>query len=964
MTIAWRGSCAWLLPLALCLLPLAAAEAQQDGGLAGTVRDSASGQPLSSVLVQILGAGGTPVAAGTTGPEGAFRIEGIEPGTYAVRFVLPGWETRTVEGQEVPAGQLASLPVVLVERSYNLNPITVTASRTEEKVLDAPAAVQVRSTRDLEEEPALTVADHVRGMPGVDIITTGLQGSYIVARGFNNIFSGAMLTLTDNRIARVPSLRANISHLNPVTNLDLERVEVVLGPGSALYGPNAASGVLHSITKSPIDYPGANFSVAGGLRQQSAGTGFEANDEDLFQAEGRMAWASQNEDVGVKVSGAYFTGVEWRFTDPVEAEEQEIASGCIATGFDLGTDACLNFAQGLDLQDPEDQALLIESVENVAAGRDNDLERWSFDVRADWRPDESTALILSGGRTQAVSSIDLTGLGAAQVNDWGYNYLQGRFLRGNFFSQVFFNKSDNEDSYLLRSGRPLVDRSSLLVAQAQHSTRTGERQNFIYGVDLLRTVPQTQGTINGQNEDDDEITEFGGYLQSETALTDRLDLVLAARLDHHSILDEVVFSPRAAAVFQPNQENSFRATYNRAFSTPTTLNLFLDISGGTVPLFGPFAYDLRAQGVTANGLNFRFQDGVPMHMSPFAGTPREFFPTTTPQLWQEMVAAAGALAAGGAIPADLAQLLAGLPAPSGEQVGILPMTLSPDSVAAGAANPFVPTPGGLAGVEDIPILEPTITNTLELGYRGLLGESVSLAANFWYSHVNDFVSALRVSSPNVFLNPAELTAYLEANFVALVGTAFPDEETARATAQQVGPQLGSIPLGVVTAQDVGGSSPTLFLTYRNLGDVDLLGTDLSISYLFGEGWNLSGNLSLVNKDEFEAGEGAEAEVVPLNAPKVKGGVSLGYRAGENGFNGSFAFRHQGGFSANSGVYIGEVDDHQVFDLNVGYRFARFRSLQVQLDVQNVFDAEYRTFVGTPQLGRFALLRVRYDFDPF
>lgn len=59
-----------------------------------------------------------------------------------------------------------------------------------------------------------------------------------MVRGFNNIFSGGLLTLTDNRIARVPSLRLNAYNFIPVTNDDIERIEVVLGPGSAVYGPS------------------------------------------------------------------------------------------------------------------------------------------------------------------------------------------------------------------------------------------------------------------------------------------------------------------------------------------------------------------------------------------------------------------------------------------------------------------------------------------------------------------------------------------------------------------------------------------------------------------------------------------------------------------------------------------------------------------------------------------------------
>src|SRR5690606_10829117 len=94
----------------------------------------------------------------------------------------------------------------------------------------------------------------------------------VVARGFNNICSGALYTLTDHRIASVPSLRVNLMHFVPTTNEDLERIEVVLGPGSALYGPGTANGVLHMITRSPLLEQGTTFSFSGGERSLFHGT--------------------------------------------------------------------------------------------------------------------------------------------------------------------------------------------------------------------------------------------------------------------------------------------------------------------------------------------------------------------------------------------------------------------------------------------------------------------------------------------------------------------------------------------------------------------------------------------------------------------------------------------------------------------------------------------------------------------
>src|SRR5690606_30032996 len=130
------------------------------------------------------------------------------------------------------------------------------------------------------------------------------------------------------------------------------------------------------------------------------------------------------------------------------------------------------------------------------------------------------------GITNVSSGIELTGLGAAQVEDWRYTYYQTRFNWNRLFAQVYLNQSDAGETFLLRTGQPIVDESTLLVGQIRHGFSPIARQSFTYGVDYFRTNPQTRGTINGMYEDEDKTTEVGAYVQSETALHPKFDLVL------------------------------------------------------------------------------------------------------------------------------------------------------------------------------------------------------------------------------------------------------------------------------------------------------------------------------------------------------------------------------------------------------------------------------------------------------
>src|SRR4029079_2538552 len=90
--------------------------------------------------------------------------------------------------------------------------------------------------------PSLTVVDHIKAVPGLDVSTGGIVQSNVVSAGSNNACSATLLTLQDYRFATVPSLRVNVPFLFRSINEDIERVEVVLGRAGALYGPQRVSG--------------------------------------------------------------------------------------------------------------------------------------------------------------------------------------------------------------------------------------------------------------------------------------------------------------------------------------------------------------------------------------------------------------------------------------------------------------------------------------------------------------------------------------------------------------------------------------------------------------------------------------------------------------------------------------------------------------------------------------------------
>lgn len=898
----WRlGQVAWLI--IFLAVPAPALAQQSTGRIAGRVVDAETGEPLPGAQID-LQSGMRIVASATAEDDGQFIFTGIPAGRYSLIFSSIGHETLRRDAIRVPPeGGIVNVGgVELVSRALLLNPVVVTASREQEKTLDAPASVYTVTSDEIEEQPTTTPADHVRGLPGADVVSTGISQHNIVARGFNNVFSGALFVLTDNRWASVPSLRFNAYNMIPVTNEDIDRIEFVLGPGSALYGPNVDKGVFHIITRSPLDHQETTVSLTGGERE-------------IFQGSLRHA-GLLSDNVGYKISGQYSRGRDWVFRDPAE------------------------------------------QIPGIS--RDFDQERYYGDLRLDFQLDDQSTLILNGGATRMASSIEMTGIGAAQALDWTYSYAQARFRRNRLFVQSYLNLSDAGDSFTLRDADTISDNSLLYVGQVQHGASIGERQDFTYGVDFIRTIPRTDGEINGRNEEDDNITEVGGYLQSETRLSPMFDLVLAARADYHSEVDDVVFSPRAAIVFKPRQEHSLRLTYNRAFSQPTSNNLFLDKL--SAPSLGGLPYPIRGRGAPSEGFTFSRdctntvgQDGLCMRtpfLPPAAGGPSAQLPMDISVLWPVIV--------GGVCSQDpnaaACQLLQLMEAPAVDQVGLYLANLNPGRVGVPGESPF----DLVQDVTDVPQTTSQITTTIEAGYKGLIADRLLLGIDGYYSHIEDFIGPLLVETPNVFVDGISLGSYL-ASECGRLGVCTIDQATALAGT------IAQVPWGIVTPDQVdsqiqNGLDPTtIILTYRNFPSFDLWGADVGATLLLTDWLRLSGSYSFVSERFFSAEEIDAPADLALNSPQNKASLGAHVEIPRRGLRGEIRGRYVDSFPVISGVYVGHVENYTVFDALVSYSLLFSRTTEITLSVTNVFDNRHQQMVGAPDLGRLVLLRLRQTF---
>src|SRR6185312_1993 len=337
--------------------------AAQTGSISGKITD-AQGAPIAGARVTAI-SGLRTAATVVSGEDGTFRIGGLSAGTYAVSTTCIGFEAKRSENVAVSASATATLDVGMTAIPTTLNQVvtTVTRGAKPEKVLDTPASISVVNSEQITNVPAPTIADYLKTTPGLSVSTGGIMQSNIVSRGFNNAFSGGMLMMQDYRFAGVPSLRVNVPALFTSNDDDIERIEILNGPASALYGPNSANGVLHIITKSPFESQGTTVSIDGGGNA-------------LLQVNARNAGVFGDNKWGYKLSGSYLTATDWKYNDPNEPATYPVIPGSARSGEPLQRD----FAD----------------------------RKYSGEFRLDYRPNADFDNIFNAGYSKILSGIDIT----------------------------------------------------------------------------------------------------------------------------------------------------------------------------------------------------------------------------------------------------------------------------------------------------------------------------------------------------------------------------------------------------------------------------------------------------------------------------------------------------------------------------------------------------------------------------
>jgi len=231
--------------------------AQTTGNIDGIVVSENSGEPMPGANVMLIGT----VLGAVTDLQGHFILNHIPAGSYQMRVSMMGYKTIEKNAIQVKAGETTSVSLKLVETVIETPELVVTANKTRQSIQDSPNSVGVMTSRDLQPRSEVYLDKLLEYASGVNFI--GSQVNIRGSSGFNYGAGSRVLLLVDG-VPVMPGDSGDIKW-DLIPSTQVERVEIVKGAGSALYGSNALGGVVNIVTKEASAKPATNIRFSAGL---------------------------------------------------------------------------------------------------------------------------------------------------------------------------------------------------------------------------------------------------------------------------------------------------------------------------------------------------------------------------------------------------------------------------------------------------------------------------------------------------------------------------------------------------------------------------------------------------------------------------------------------------------------------------------------------------------------------------
>jgi iron complex outermembrane receptor protein len=443
--------------------------------------------------------------------------------------------------------------------------VVVTASRGEQQLVNAPAAVTLIGSDTIQNSAAINIGDLLRAVPGLNVTQASARDVNLTTRGATSTLATSQLALVDGRSVYLDFFGMVMWDLVPTNPNDIRQIEVIRGPASAVWGANAMTGVVNVITKTPREIAaqgGTNLTIGIGAFDRSV-AGSDRSAGSLFYVNGSHAEAI-NDRWAFKLSAGYLT------QDPLPRPTGAIAN-------DFGTP--------------------YPPYENEGTSQPK------FDARVDYDLAAGGTVTFSGG-VAGTEGIIHSGIGPFDISsDSKLTYLTTRYQNAGRRVAFFTNLLDGNATNLLARGPtgeflPLDFNTKTFDVEASEVRALGTRNVLTFGGNFRHNTFDISIAPGGDNRN-----EGGVFLQDEIFLGDRFRWVVGGRVDKFSSIDDPVFSPRTTFMVKPDAAQTFRVSFNRAFRAPSFINNHIattilnqaDLSRVS-PLLANFVFPIRADG--------------------------------------------------------------------------------------------------------------------------------------------------------------------------------------------------------------------------------------------------------------------------------------------------------------------------------------------------------------------------------
>jgi iron complex outermembrane receptor protein len=415
-----------------------------------------------------------------------------------------------------------------VEDLMNMQ-VTSVSKRTQ-KVADAAAAVYVITQEDIRRSGATNIPEALRLAPGIQVARIDENKWAISSRGFNGRFADKLLVLMDGRSVYTPLFSGVYWNVQDVMLEDVDRIEVIRGPGATLWGANAVNGVINIITKSARNTQ-AGLATAGG---------------------------------GTELRG--FSNLRYGGT-----VNQDTYYRAYAKYFNVGS-----------------------STDSIGGnGTDNwDSLRGGF--RGDWNPSGPDKVTLQGDmyRSHYGELLTIPSLNAPYTSTFpntgaisGGNIL-GRWAHdfGNSSTslQVYFDNTNISENSLF------ADHQNIFDIDFQHSFHLTDSQAVIWGVGYRSIGDSNDSSFTvSLQPNHNQLNQFSGFAQDEISLLDRrVQLTLGSKLEHNDFTGLEV-EPNARVLWNVTPNQSIWTAVSRAVRTPALTERGLQLVSAVIPPGGP-----------------------------------------------------------------------------------------------------------------------------------------------------------------------------------------------------------------------------------------------------------------------------------------------------------------------------------------------------------------------------------------